>query len=79
MADDHRRLHAAEWQTGMHVPWGKRPSCYCAENPQWPCGAAETPDLWAALTTHSPGCAGCAKSRLAQDIYWGLSDEKGGA
>lgn len=58
---------------GMHVPGG-RPSCYCTGNPPWPCGAAETPDLWAALTTHSPGCAGCAKSRLAQDLYWGLAE-----
>ena len=75
---DGRIVHAPEYQTGMHAPKG-RPSCYCFSNPPWPCGAAETPDLWAALTTHSPGCAGCAKSRLAQDIYWGLSGEKGGA
>lgn len=71
--DDHRRLHSPQYQTGMHRALA-RPACYVAEGGPvpWPCGAAETPDLWAVLTTHSPSCSGCAKSRLASDIYWGV-------
>jgi hypothetical protein len=70
---DHRKIHSPEFQRGHHVPTF-RPACYVAEGgpAPWPCGAAETPELWAVLTTHSFGCGGCAKSRLASDIYWGV-------
>lgn len=68
---DHREIHSPDMQRGMHVPTF-RPACYAVDNPPWPCAAAETPDLWAALTAHTPGCEGCAKSRWAQDEYWGL-------
>lgn len=73
MINRHRRIHAPEYQTGMHIHRG-RPACFSdrreplAGKPFWEegaiCGGALSRETWFALISHTPACLGCARGRM---------------
>jgi hypothetical protein len=79
---DHRKIHSAEIQTGMHIPPASyRPACWTDDaTPRAPtfhdhgraCGAAMTPAVWQVTLEHTPGCSLCQRASRALALCAGV-------
>jgi hypothetical protein len=69
MKDDHRFIHAPQFQVGMNRHTD-RPSCYRAIDDGRACACCATPELQQDLLAHTPGCELCARGQRAAMLYW---------
>jgi hypothetical protein len=69
VTDDHRIIHAPEYQTGMRTAT-ERPACYRVVDDGHACAACATPDAQQDLLRVSPGCERCQAGVRAAWLYW---------